>query len=40
VFALKSILFLADNYISFNACAIPADMLLLQLQAGNRLESD
>jgi hypothetical protein len=29
VFALQNLLFPAGNYISFNACAIPGDMLLL-----------
>jgi hypothetical protein len=29
VFALKNLLFPADNYISFNACAVPGDLLLL-----------
>jgi hypothetical protein len=29
VFALENLLFPVDNYISFNSCAIPGDMLLL-----------
>ena len=29
VFALENLLFPADNYISFDACAIPGDLLLL-----------